>query len=213
MGLFDLYHVIADATRVTISQIEQASLKLSTDLATRAGSKERFGDVKSVFLKFAAHVAWATDAFAGVPRAAKKTSIGGSPFVRRLGALDCQISYLMNWAVSWDIASQVLKRGPLLTYTPTKMQETMLGFLKERAVRFEAHSRVWQNIVAHIEGKMLDLVWQESAENAVPATLYEELERAKKAAIGNLSASWEMERQVRMAKVRFNEGKSLLGWM
>ena len=54
LHLFDLYHVIADATRVTISEIEQVSLNLSTDLATRAGSKKRFGDVRYLFSVFAA---------------------------------------------------------------------------------------------------------------------------------------------------------------
>lgn len=48
LHLFDLYHVIADATRSTISEIEQVSLNLSTDLATRTGSKIRFGDVRYV---------------------------------------------------------------------------------------------------------------------------------------------------------------------
>ena len=210
MRLFDLYHVIADATRGTISEIEQVSLNLSRDLATRAGSKLRFKDVRFLFMMFAARVNAATDTFAGVPYAADKTNRGDKSFVGRLGALSRQISYLMNWAVSWSIAAEDLPSGWLVYHTPEQEQQRMLDFLGERAERFRVHSSVWQEIVPHIEGKMLDLVSQEAAGNAVPATLYEELERAKKAAIGNLTAAWEMEQQVRMTKVRFNEGKSLL---
>ena len=207
MRLFDLYHVIADATRGTISEIEQVSLNLSTDLATRAGSKPRFGDVRHLFMMFGATVNRATDTFAGVPYAADKTNRGDKTFAGRLGALSRQISYVMYWAVSWSIAAEELPSGFMVHHTPEQEQQRMLDFLGERAERFRAHSSVWQEIVPHIEGKMLDLVSQESAGNAVPATLYEELERAKKAAIGNLTAAWEMEQQVRMTKVRFNEGK------
>lgn len=61
LHLFDLYHVIADTTRVTVSEIEQVSLDLSTDLATRAGSKKRFGDVRYVFSVSAAKRSGSSD--------------------------------------------------------------------------------------------------------------------------------------------------------
>ena len=66
--LFDLYHVIADATRVTMSKIEQVSPNLSTDLATRAGSRGRFGDVRYVFSMFAAMRSGSLDLKAIMPK-------------------------------------------------------------------------------------------------------------------------------------------------
>lgn len=214
MGLFDLYSVIADTTRVTISEIEQVSLNLSSDLAERAGSQKRFDDVKRQYRHFITTVAKETEGFTFAPQTADKTSTGDGTFVGTLAALDRQISYLMRWALSWDVASRdvAFRRTFVLPALPTsdQMQEQMLAFLTSRAERFQAFSDVWQEIVPHIEGKIQGLVSQRSTGNAAPASLYEELERAQKAAMGNLSAAWAMQQRLRMTKVQFDEGKYFL---